>query len=73
MFHSELQDLRTWTLRTTEEVRKIYEQNGFKTPDHPETQLEVNDLEIYSAPQFKNLHSNNAKVAVNNIQICFCN
>lgn len=56
MSHHDLQGLKTWTLRTTEESRKIYQQNGFLVADHPETQLEINDLEIYSRPTFINLH-----------------
>lgn len=58
MSHSELQGLKTWTLRTTVEARKIYEKNGFKLTDHPETQLEINDLEIYSHAHFNNLYKN---------------
>jgi ribosomal protein S18 acetylase RimI-like enzyme len=54
--HPELQGLKTWSLRTTDEARKIYEKQGFKLADHPETQLEINDLEIYSYPHFNNIH-----------------
>ncbi len=56
MSHPELQGLKTWALRTTEEARRIYEKKGFKLADRPETQLEINDLEIYSNPNFQNLH-----------------
>src|SRR5205085_2859723 len=56
MAHPELQGLKTWMLRTTEEARKIYENNGFKCADHPETQLEINDLDIYTSPDFCNLY-----------------
>jgi ribosomal protein S18 acetylase RimI-like enzyme len=53
--HPDLQGLKTWSLRTTEEARKIYEKHGFKPADHPETHLEINDLEIYSRSSFVNL------------------
>lgn len=56
MSHPELQGLKTWSLRTTEEARKLYQNYGFKIADQPETQLEINDLEIYSRPTFVNLH-----------------
>src|SRR3990167_3481900 len=52
MSHPDLQGLKTWMLRTTEEARKIYESKGFKVADHPETQMEINDLDIYSKPTF---------------------
>lgn len=46
--HPELQGLKTWTLRTTENARKIYEACGFKIANQPESLLEIEDLEIYS-------------------------
>ena len=30
MAHPELQGLQTWSLKTTEEAKKIYEKHGFK-------------------------------------------
>jgi GNAT superfamily N-acetyltransferase len=57
--HPELKGLKTWSLRTTEEARKIYEKNGFKIAGSPETILEINNLEIYTAPDFLNLYRNN--------------
>lgn len=56
MSHPELQGLKSWALRSTDEARKIYLKNGFTVADHPETQLEINDLDIYSHQHFKNLH-----------------
>lgn len=56
MAHPELQGLKTWALRTTEEARKIYLKNGFNIADHPKTQLEINDLEIYCRSNFINIH-----------------
>lgn len=56
--HPELQGLKTWSLKTTEEARGLYKKNGFKVVEHPETQLEINDLEIYSRPSYINLNSN---------------
>lgn len=57
MSHPDLQGLKTWTLRTTEEARKIYEKNGFKPASAPETNLEINDLNIYLSPNFKNFYT----------------
>lgn len=54
--HPDLQGLKTWSLKTTEEARKIYEKIGFKLAEHPETQLEINNLDIYSTPDFNNLY-----------------
>jgi ribosomal protein S18 acetylase RimI-like enzyme len=56
MSHPELQGLKTWSLRTTDEARKIYEKNGFMLSINQENQLEINDLEIYSKPNFNNIH-----------------
>ncbi len=58
MQHPDLKGLKTWSLRTTAEARKIYEEKGFKIAKQPETQLEINDIEIYSYPNFTNLHKN---------------
>lgn len=54
--HPDLQGLKTWALRSTEEARNIYMNNNFKIADHPTTNLEINNLEIYSDPHFINLH-----------------
>lgn len=56
MSHPDLQGLKTWALRSTDEARKIYLKNGFTIAGHPESQLEINDLEIYSHSNFQNLH-----------------
>ena len=64
MTHPELQGLKTWSLRTTEEARKIYLKNGFSVADHPETQLEVNDLDIYCRSNFINLHKKESSVLI---------
>lgn len=58
MLHPELQGLKTWALRSTDEAKNIYIKNGFKIADHPENQYEINDLEIYSHSCFKNLYEN---------------
>ena len=58
MAHPDLQGLKAWTMRTTEDARKIYEKRGFKVAEHPETNLEIENLKIYSDPGFKNLHKN---------------
>lgn len=58
MSHNDLQGLKTWSLRTTEEARNIYMKNEFKLADHPETLLEKNDLGIYLHHEFVNLHKN---------------
>lgn len=60
MAHPELQGLQTWSLKTTEEARKIYEKHGFKILANPTVQLEIDDLEIYSHPSFVNLHAGKA-------------
>lgn len=63
MLHPDLQGLKTWSLRTTEEARKIYLKNGFKIATYPETQLEINNLDIYSDVNFFNRHKfNNCKI-----------
>lgn len=56
MSHAELQGLKTWTLRTTEDARQIYENKGFVITVVPETQMEINDPDIYSKQTFINLH-----------------
>jgi len=48
MNHPELAGLKTWSLRTTEEARKIYENHGFSISKELHTQLEINNLNIYS-------------------------
>jgi ribosomal protein S18 acetylase RimI-like enzyme len=56
MNHPELQGLKTWSLRTTEQARRIYEKNGFTIIDNHTTQLEINDLDLYSRSRFVNRH-----------------
>ena len=58
MSHPELKGLRTWSLRTAEEARKIYEEKGFRVAENSDTNLEVNDLDIYVKSKFVNLHKN---------------
>lgn len=50
MNHPELQGLKTWALKTSDEAKKIYESNGFKVCENPEVYLEINDLKVYSHP-----------------------
>src|SRR3990167_4003862 len=54
--YPKLQGLKTWSLRTTIEAKNIYEKFGFKIAANPDTQLEINDLEIYCRPEFINIH-----------------
>lgn len=54
--HPELQGLKTWSLKSTEEAVKIYEEQGFQFIDCSEMQMEINDLEIYEKKTFINLH-----------------
>jgi len=61
MSHPELQGLRTWTLRSTEEARKIYEALGFQIIKNHETQLEIDDFTMFSQHDFINLHFNEMK------------
>lgn len=63
MSHPDLQGLKTWALHTTDEAKKIYLNSGFTTAKHPETLLEINDFEIYSHSNFKNLHKNEAEIS----------
>ena len=58
MSHDDLQGLKTWSLRTTEEARSIYLKNEFKLADYPDTLLEKNNLNIYSCHHFVNLYKN---------------
>lgn len=48
MQHQDLNNLKTWSLRTTEESRIIYERSGFKIANTPNTLLEIDNLDIYS-------------------------
>ena len=57
MAHPDLQGLKTWALRTTDDAKNIYLKHGFQVMSHPETLLEIDDLEIYSHPHFNNLHN----------------
>lgn len=56
MSHPDLQGLKTWSLIATEEAKNIYFQNGFQKISNTETHLEINNLDIYSSPDFHNLH-----------------
>ncbi len=56
MHHPELRGLKTWSLRTTEEAKAIYESNGFKPAEETHTILEIEDLQIYNRTNFVNLH-----------------
>ncbi len=56
MAHPDLQGLKTWSLRTTDEAKKIYLKNGFVPIDNHQTLLEIDDLEVYSRADFRNLH-----------------
>jgi GNAT superfamily N-acetyltransferase len=53
--HQELKGLKTWSLRTSTEARKIYADLGFKPAEEPETILEIQDLNIYKKENFINL------------------
>jgi ribosomal protein S18 acetylase RimI-like enzyme len=53
--HKELRGLKTWSLRTTEEARKIYESAGFKSATDTDNILEIEDLDIYKKENFINL------------------
>lgn len=57
MSHPDLSGLKTWSLRTTDEAKNIYLKNGFKIATYPETQFEINNLDIYSSPDFYNLYT----------------
>lgn len=56
--HPELQGLKTWSLVSTKEARKIYQDNGFAPISHSAEVLEINNLQIYSDLQFVNLFKN---------------
>jgi GNAT superfamily N-acetyltransferase len=56
MSHNDLRGLKTWSLRTTKEAKKIYLRKEFQKTDHPDTQLEINNLDIYTSPDFCNLY-----------------
>lgn len=55
--HPELQGLKTWSLRSTNEARAIYEAEGFCMAAEPATLLEREDLEIYSKSEFHAIFS----------------
>lgn len=54
--HPDLQGLQTWSLRTTEEARNIYESHGFKIAEDPQTILEIDRLGMYQHEEFVALH-----------------
>lgn len=60
--HPELQGLKTWALRTTDDAKKIYLKNGFSVANYPDALLEINDLDVYSHSYFKNLHRSEPKI-----------
>lgn len=54
--HPDLQGLKTWSLVTTSEAKKIYIDHGFLPTSHLSEALQMNNLQIYSDPGFVNLH-----------------
>ncbi len=56
LHHPDLQGLQTWSLRTTKEARKIYEDYGFKPAEDPQTILEIDRLGMYQHADFIALH-----------------
>lgn len=46
--HVSLQNLKTWSLKTTDEARHIYQKKGFAVVAPAESQLEIDRLDIYS-------------------------
>lgn len=50
--HPELQGLKTWSLKTTEQARKIYERKGFCPVKEHESLLEIDDINIYTHQSF---------------------
>jgi ribosomal protein S18 acetylase RimI-like enzyme len=54
--HNDLKGIKTFSLTTTEEARNIYQKSGFKKIQNVENQLEISNLEIYSHPDFINIH-----------------
>lgn len=45
--HPKLQNLKTWSLKTTDEARRIYERKGFGRVVLSECQMEIDNLDIY--------------------------
>ncbi len=45
--HPNLQNLKTWSLKTTDEARKIYQKKGFGFVMPEGSQLEIDNLGIY--------------------------
>ncbi len=54
--HPDLQGLKTWSLRTSEEAQAIYKKLGFMLAENSDTILEINDLDIYLHLDFMNLY-----------------
>lgn len=54
--HPDLQGLKTWSLRSTNEAKNIYKNFGFKLAYDAGTLLEIDNINIYSLPTFNNLH-----------------
>lgn len=46
--HPELQHLKTWALKPTEEAKEIYLRHGFAESQSPCKQLEINRYDIYA-------------------------
>jgi pyrimidine deaminase RibD-like protein len=45
--HLDLQGLKTWSLRASDEARQIYLSHGFSIAEDAQTILEISDLDIY--------------------------
>lgn len=56
MHHPDLQGLQTWSLRTTEEARRIYQAHGFELAVDPHTILEIDKLGLYEQQDFVAIH-----------------
>lgn len=57
LHHPELRAMKTWSLRTTPEARKLYEAKGFMPATDPGTILEIEDLQMYLRPGYIDPHS----------------
>lgn len=52
--HPDLQGLKTWSLISTNDSKKIYIQHGFKKCSPHSMHLEINNLDIYTNSDFIN-------------------
>ena len=59
--HPELQGLKTWSLVSTKEAKKIYKENGFLPVGNICEALEITNLNIYAEEGFVNLHRLSSK------------